>query len=102
MLNRTVNARGTYANARKISIFVGTKQPNTNKVMKAGHLLAFIGGAVVGAACGILYAPQKGTDLREKIAEILRKRGISLSKKEMSALASEIAEEMQSNATLDE
>lgn len=70
--------------------------------MKAGHLLAFIGGAAVGVACGILYAPEKGTDLREKIAEALRKRGISLSKKEMSALASEIAEEMQSSGALDD
>lgn len=65
--------------------------------MKAlNYLAAFIGGAAVGAACGLLFAPEKGVDLRAKIAEALRKRGIKLNKKEMSELVDEIAEELQS------
>lgn len=53
--------------------------------MKAlSFLAAFLGGAAVGAAVGILYAPEKGTDTRERIIEALRKRGIKLNRKEMT------------------
>lgn len=65
--------------------------------MKAlNFLAAFVGGAAVGAAFGILFAPERGTDTREKIAEALRKRGIKLNRKEMDTLVDEIAEELKS------
>ena len=64
--------------------------------MKAlNYFVAFIGGAAIGAAAGLLLAPEKGSDLREKIAEALRKRGIKLNRQEMSDLVDEIAEELQ-------
>lgn len=57
-------------------------------------LLAFIGGAAVGAAAGILFAPEKGDETRARIAEVIRKRGIKLSGKELENLVDDIAEEL--------
>lgn len=59
-------------------------------------LAAFLGGAAIGATLGILFAPEKGEDTRAKIAEILRKKGIQLSRNEMENLVDEIAAEMKS------
>lgn len=66
--------------------------------MKAlNYIAAFIGGAALGACAGLLLAPEKGTDTRERIAEALRKRGIKLNRSEMNALVDDISEEL-SNA----
>lgn len=60
-------------------------------------LAAFLGGAAVGAACGILFAPEKGSDTRERIIDALRKRGIKLDRKEMEELVDDIADELKSD-----
>lgn len=60
--------------------------------MKALTLIsAFVGGAIVGCGAALLFAPAKGTEVRGKIAAILRKHGYKLSDDEVDALVAELA-----------
>ena len=63
--------------------------------MKAiNYLVAFLGGAVIGTAAGILLAPEKGSDTREKISDtvedFLKKHNIKLSRKEVNDFVDDI------------
>lgn len=60
-------------------------------------LAAFLGGAAVGAACGILFAPEKGENTRTRIADAIRKRGIKLNGKELESLVDDIADELNTS-----
>lgn len=67
--------------------------------MKAlGYIGAFFGGAIAGAALGILLAPEKGKETRGKIAETItdycKKHNIKLSRKNVLDLAADINEDV--------
>lgn len=59
-----------------------------------GLIGAFIGGAIVGAVAGILFAPEKGSDTRAKLAGtvdgFLKKHNIKLSRKEVDDLVDDL------------
>jgi hypothetical protein len=82
----------------KIRIFAKqfiTNEIKTIEIMKSlGYIGAFLGGAIAGAALGILIAPEKGQDTRVKITDavedFLKKHNIKLSRKEVVDLVDDI------------
>ena len=63
--------------------------------MKAlGYIGAFLGGAIAGAALGLLLAPEKGEETRSKITdavdEFCKKHNLKLSRREADDLVDDI------------
>lgn len=59
-----------------------------------GYIGAFLGGAIAGAALGILMAPEKGIETRTKISDAVdgfcKKHDIKLSRKEADEFVEDI------------
>ena len=60
--------------------------------MKALNILyAFLGGAIVGCSAALLLAPEKGADVRAKICDLVKRKGIKISDAEVDELVAELA-----------
>lgn len=71
-------------------------KPSNYSIMSNLNLLyAFIGGALVGAGAAVLFAPEKGEDLRRRIKDILRKKGIICTENEIDALVEQLTSELE-------
>lgn len=61
-----------------------------------GYIATFLGGAVAGAAIGLLLAPEKGTDTSSKISDVVdnfcKKHDIKLNRSDADDLVDGIKE----------
>ena len=59
-----------------------------------GYIGSFLGGAIAGAALGLLMAPEKGTDTRTKITDAVddfcKKHNIKLTRKDVDDFVDDI------------
>lgn len=58
-------------------------------------LYAFLGGAIVGGAAALLFAPEKGEDLRNRIKNLLKSKGIDFSDDDIEELVDQISAEVR-------
>lgn len=60
--------------------------------MKALTLIsAFVGGAIAGCGAALLFAPEKGEEVRGKICKILKRHGCKCTDAEVDALIAELS-----------
>ncbi len=58
-------------------------------------VVAALGGALVGAAAALLFAPAKGSETRDNIKSFIRSHVPGIKERELESLADQIAEEIK-------
>lgn len=71
--------------------------------MKAlGYIGAFLGGTIAGAALGLLLAPEKGSETRTKISDVVddfcKKHDLKLNRKDTEDLVDDIKDAVDDSA----
>lgn len=61
--------------------------------INSGTMGAFLGGAIMGFAAAILFAPQRGETLRRRLKEKLSEQSIILSDSEVEELIARLEED---------
>lgn len=67
--------------------------------MKLSHIFAFVGGALAGVAVGMLLAPESGSETRQKIADVLHEKGITLDKERFKQFVDKVIAKLKNGFT---